>query len=224
MPEHRGEHQAVFRLSVSLNCKANIYKGFKTCWWLVHIHIQMPEQKRLVWNRSVCFWECLNQGNSYDCRQIVGTLRRIIEPDEFDDCVFPKSKFNELSSQFQAAIESNSNWKRSVLTLHHIIKWLKSLIYLVSCTTIMTYLKWVISCKLYGHSYFSHSAYVLTAIRFSFLWIAIRIRPNKFMESTSCRFTKSILTLPNEYSISKTFRFSPYFWPDSSIGECIDFH
>lgn len=108
-PEHRLEHQAVFRLSED-------------------------EQKRLVRNRSFCFWECLNMTNGYDARVLITTIKRIVDPDRYysknqpEYTIFPPSKYDQ--GRFIHSIEANEEWKRSFLTLHQMMKWLKGIIFL----------------------------------------------------------------------------------------------
>ena len=57
-------------------------------------------------------------------------LDRIHDADNHEGAVMPTSAYSE--ERFAESIENCPRWKNAFLRLHHMIKWLKSLIYLVS--------------------------------------------------------------------------------------------
>ena len=74
--------------------------------------------------------------NGYDARVLITTIKRIVDPDRYysknqpEYTIFPPSKYDQ--ERFIHSIESNEEWKRSFLTLHQMMKWLKGIIFLVS--------------------------------------------------------------------------------------------
>ena len=79
--------------------------------------------------------------NGYDSRVLITTIKRIVDPDRYysknqpEYTIFPPSKYDQ--ERFIHSIEANPEWKRSFLTLHQMMKWLKGIIFLVSY-----YLQW----------------------------------------------------------------------------------
>ena len=80
-------------------------------------------------NRSRHFWYCLKANNEYDQRQLKKALDRIHDADNNEGAILPTSNYSE--QRFVDAVEQNPAWKNAFLRLHHMMKWLKSLIYLV---------------------------------------------------------------------------------------------
>ena len=74
--------------------------------------------------------------NGYDSRVLITTIKRIVDPDRYysknqpEYTIFPPSKYDQ--ERFIHSIEANPEWKRSFLTLHQMMKWLKGIIFLVS--------------------------------------------------------------------------------------------
>ena len=74
--------------------------------------------------------------NGYDARVLITTIKRIVDPDRYysknqpEYTIFPPSKYDQ--ERFIHSIEANEEWKRSFLTLHQMMKWLKGIIFLVS--------------------------------------------------------------------------------------------
>ena len=74
--------------------------------------------------------------NGYDSRVLITTIKRIVDPDRYysknqpEYTIFPPSKYDQ--ERFIHSIEANEEWKRSFLTLHQMMKWLKGIIFLVS--------------------------------------------------------------------------------------------
>ena len=74
--------------------------------------------------------------NGYDSRVLITTIKRIVDPDRYysknqpEYTIFPPSKYDQ--ERFVHSIEANPEWKRSFLTLHQMMKWLKGIIFLVS--------------------------------------------------------------------------------------------